>query len=253
MHIEPSLQSVIDSHVKTSLATFGRNKDEQVMQKTALVAFAGLGLARAVLQNGETTWVKTDRLKELETSPTAPVDLSKVMTPVAEGAGEPKLTGSLKLLIEDVIATARERDPETAWNFDGILLWLAEQGLATVGPINGDEWIWRADPTLIDCYKMGKKGNRGIGIVKKPKIRMDETLEAATEPMVKLLEVQHGTKLDHAAKRLGTISMLLCEEITGDAIAYKDNKGRLAWKASEKLQLALIGGASEAEGSLAAD
>jgi hypothetical protein len=129
MHIEPSLQSFIDSRVKIAMATFGRNKDEQVLRDTALGTFAGLGLAKTIVQNGEITWVKTDRLKELEKSPTAPVDLSEFMTPVAEGPSEPNITGSLRVIIEDFISTEREQDPEAACKVDDVLVRLAAQGI----------------------------------------------------------------------------------------------------------------------------
>jgi hypothetical protein len=238
MHIEPSLESSIDARVKIALATFGRNEEEQVLRDAALGTFAGLGLARTIIQNGELTWVKTDRLKELEKGPTAPVDLSKLMTPVAEGPDELTITGSLKLIIEDFIATEREQGPETACNVNEVLVRLAGQGLATLIPTDTD-WIWAAEPTLIDHYKMGKKGIREFGILGKPKIRMDETLKSIMKPMMELLELQFelepGTKLARKARRESTIVVLLAQELQGDAIAYKDDKGRLAWKASDNL------------------
>jgi hypothetical protein len=83
---------------------------------------------------------------------------------------------------------------------------------------------------------MGKKGIRKFGIFSKPKIRMDETLKSIMEAMMELVELQLGTKLDRRVKRLSMIAGLLAQEMNGQAIAYKDDKGQLAWKASEDLQ-----------------
>src|SRR5262245_39242762 len=132
MYIEPSLQSFIDSKVKFALATFWRDRNEQVLRDTALATCAGFGLATHIVQKGEITWVKTERLKELENSHTAPVDLSTFTTP-----DEPKITGSLKLILEDFVGTERDQnpeDPETTRKLDLILLLLAGQGLATLIP-----------------------------------------------------------------------------------------------------------------------
>ena len=146
-----------------------------------------------------------------------------------------KWTGSLKLIIEDFIATEREQDRETACNVDGLLLGLAGQGLANLVPINDDDWIWREDPALIDRYMIGKKSIRRF-VGRKPKIRMDEILTSIRDPMIEMAGLRFGTKLGRDATRAGTIAMLLFQEMRGEAVAYKDDKGRLAWKASEKLQ-----------------
>jgi hypothetical protein len=109
---------------------------------------------------------------------------------------------------------------------------LAGQRLATLIP---DDWIWAAEPTLIEHYKMGKKGIQKFGILGKPKIRMDETLKSIIKPMIELVEVRRGTRLGRKVRRGGVIAVLLIQELEGDAIAYKDERGRLAWKASDNL------------------
>ncbi len=86
--IEPSLQSVIDSHATIARATFARGGDDQTIKDTALLVFAGLGLAQVVFRNGEFVWVKTAKLKKLERTPKL-ADLSPFMNRDVQDSGEP--------------------------------------------------------------------------------------------------------------------------------------------------------------------
>jgi hypothetical protein len=64
-------------------------------------------------------------------------------------------------------------------------------------------------------------------------IRMDDTLTQVAGFFKQLGQRQFGSDLDMAATKLAMLHTL---EIGGDAVAYKDFDGVLAWKASEQMQ-----------------
>ncbi len=234
MKIAPSLQSVMDQYIKIARATFAKDTDDQQLQDTVLFTFAGMGLAKQVRRSKDVIWARTDKLKELEKTPTAPIDLTPFMAATGDDGNEPEMTESLRLIIEDMMAACKESQPENSDNItvNSTLLILAGQGLASLGNSTDDSSIWVASPHLIDCFQMGKDG-----IASTPncpsEIQMDEALDTVAGHFYEMSKRRFKGKL---GRRSAVISTLWTLEITGDAIAYRDDQGRLAWKSSGSLK-----------------
>jgi hypothetical protein len=234
MNIEPSLQSFMDRHITIARATFGKDLDDDVLTNTTLLTFAGMGLAKCVFEGGDPTWVRTDRLVELEKTPAMPVDLTPFMaTPVDQG-NAPQMTESLRIIIADMIEIGQQTHPERAENItvDSTLLYLAGQELASFMEAPDKKWIWRASPRLIDYYEMGE-GIDSLAMGRRPKIKTDDLLKSLSKSFSKKARADFGYNLP---RRVATILTLLSLEVGGQAIVYIDEEGRLAWKASDNLR-----------------
>jgi hypothetical protein len=219
----------MDRKMVIARATFAKDTDEQVLRNTMLLHFAGLGFARAEHTSSGLTWVGTELLEELEKGPTRPFDLTPLMTTnETKGDNAPRMTGSLRLIIADIIALGKQQ--HAGWaeqnTVDFILLLLAGKGLVSNAMDQAGNWIWCANPQLIDEYQTG-------GGPRKPKLIMDETLKGIQKALTQLVEVETGCKVP---KRMSTIVGLTQQELHGLAVAYKDSEGRLAWRASEESQ-----------------
>jgi hypothetical protein len=129
------------------------------------------------------------------------------------------MTESLRLIIADVITLGKQQ--HAGWD----LLMLAGKGLVSNTMDQAGNCIWHANPPLIDGYQMG-------GGTRKPKLILDETLKGIIRALTQLVEVETGCKVP---KRMSTIITLIQQELDGEAVAYKDSKGRLAWKASAEV------------------
>jgi hypothetical protein len=235
MNIEPSLQSFLEPYIKMGRATFARDTDDQTLTKTALLTFAGMGLVKAVVTNGETIWVKTEKLKEVEKTPPAPIDLSQFMATSDEGGGEPEISNSLRLILGDIISIGRKNQPDLADNMtiDSTLFRLAGQGLASFVDGPDDKCIWVAHSDLIDHFELGKDGIASLASRRRAGIRMDAALKSVTKEYYKMSKALFDSGY---SKRAVKIQTLLTLEMNGEAIAYKDDQGCLAWKASGVLR-----------------
>jgi hypothetical protein len=230
--IEPELQEFMNRKMVIARATFARDTDEQVLRNTMLLYLAGMGLARAENTTGGMTWVRTQLLAELEKGPTRPFDLTPFMaTGETKGDNDHRMMDSLRLIIADMIALGKQQ--HAGWTeqncVDVALLTLAGQGLASTKMDQAGDWVWHANLALIDGYQMG-------GGTRKPQLILDETLNGIQKALTQLIEVETGCKVPKRIKRMSTILALIGQELNGLAVAYKDSKGRIAWKASAKLQ-----------------
>jgi hypothetical protein len=234
MKIDPALQAAMDPHILIARATFSNGTDEQALANTVLLTFAGMGLAKAERGNHGSTWVRTEWLIALEKMPAAPFDLSPFMVRSDDGNAQPQMTESLRLILTDIIVSAQENRPEIAENItiDSTLLALAGQGLASFTRESGGKWMWGAEVDLVDRYKMGK-GIEGFGNGQKPKVKIDDVLKFVFKNFFKMARTRNG---HNVSRRIPTITTLLLQERHGDAVAYIDSEGQLAWKASGNLR-----------------
>jgi hypothetical protein len=234
MNIEPSLQSFLEPYIAMGRATFARDTDDQTLTKTALLTFAGMGLVKAMVTNGETIWVKTEKMKEVEKTPPAPIDLSPFMAASVEEGGEPEMSNSLRLIVEDIISAGQKNQPELADNItiDSTLLLLAGQGLASFVDVPDDRRVWVAHSDLIDHFELGRDGIASLAVRRGAEIRMDAVLKYVTKQFYKMSKASGGA----LSRRVAKINTLLILEMGNEAIAYKDDQGYLAWKASGELR-----------------
>jgi hypothetical protein len=179
--------------------------------------------------------------------PVRKVDLNYEVYPhldyIVQQREKPKMTESLRLMVEDIIADVRMRQPELASGVTSnhVLLALASQGCAVFedicpftlseprSPVN---YGWTATEQLIDYLETG--GSRTVKRTKRrrPKLRLDAVLSERLEVFLRALG---GACLSKQEKRLFKIRSLLAQEKDGLVIPYKDADGRLAWRASEHL------------------
>ena len=179
-------------------------------------------------------WVRTYKLKELEKTRIAPIDLTPFMATTGDGSAEPRMTESIRLIVADMISVCQKRQPELSGNLtvDAILLALAGQGLASLSKSMDDSSLWVASPGLIDCFEMGKDGKASLSN-SRSKIQMYDALDTVTRCFY---EMGKGRVEGKLSRRSAAITTLLTLEIGGEAIAYQDDQGRLAWKSSGDLR-----------------
>jgi hypothetical protein len=112
MNVDPLLQEVLDHHIKIASATFAKEEDRQTLIDTALLTFAGLGLAElAKDETGRTVWIQSERL--MEKSRSGPIDLSQFMEPPPIRQEQPKMTQSLRLIMDDITKVGQEKLEES--------------------------------------------------------------------------------------------------------------------------------------------
>ena len=234
--IDPALQAEMDPLIVIVRGTVANCADERTLANTLLLTLAGMGLATKVRKQADFVWVSTERLKELQKTPTAPFDLTPFITASIAGNGEPRMTESLRLILRDIITNDRAARPEIIENItvDSTLLALAGCGLAYLAKEPGDQWIWSPKIALIDKYKMGK-GIEGLAYGPKAEIKIDLVLKCVINNFAQMARLRNGHNVN---KRVLTVTTLLETERAGDAIAYLDGEGQLAWKASGSLQQA---------------
>ena len=90
--------------------------------------------------------------------------------------------------------------------------------------------------TLRKIFGLDEGSRRQRGGTRKPKLILDETLQGIQKALTQLFEVETGCKMPKQMKRMSTIIALIKQELDGLAFAYKDPKGRLAWKASAEME-----------------
>jgi hypothetical protein len=237
MNIDASLQSFMDPYINIARATVAKGASDKELVNTVLLTFGGLGLAKAVTGKKGTKWIPTDQLNEFTDPAELPADLTPVMLAFKDRSGEREMAKSLRLIISDMIAIGRQKQPKLAENItaDTTLLTLAGDGaVSLVKGASGDP-IWVADPDIIDQFQTIRNGLVGHAVRRQSKIQMDDVLKTITDQFSAMAKKRFGESLSKRTKRAGIIRMLLTQEINGNAIVYKDSKGRLAWKASADL------------------
>ncbi len=234
MNIDPSLQSFLRDLLVTARGTFAKESSEEDLTNSLLLVLAGMGLARtAHIKRGCVHWLPTEKLNKLRKEPNFVIDLTPFMVKPDQN-GQAQMTGSLRLIIEHLIATGLKERPELAKNatVDSTLLALAGQGLASFTEMPDSRWLWVASEDLLHSYYHGGKGINALGKERRPKIKMDAALEFVFDNFCKMVSARLGCKVN---QRLTLIAALRLFELNGEAIAFKDGEGQLAWKAAGDL------------------
>ncbi len=232
MRIDPLLQSFIGPHIATVRATIGHT-DEQERQiiKPILYTLVGMGLAQAVDKDDDgISWVPTRKFKRRRNVEVAPIGFS-VIAPLLAVNVDPNrqsMTGSLRLIIDDMVKVSKDAGNECA-SSDSTLAALGGFGYALLGEGPNGDLVWTACPELISSYVLGMEWRLPLPGEDLPLIRRDDTLKREIDRFWNLSREKFGAAEE---KRSFTCSWLLRLERRGDAIAYKNNIGQMAWKAS---------------------
>lgn len=236
LNIVGKLKTVIDSDVEIALATFAKDADEETAKATSLLVYAGYGMAKCIMEKDGIRWVATEMLNERR----ALLDISKFDNLKSEPAAKPALTGSLQVRMEQLLDYAKLQTPlknSENCTFDLVLLTLAGLGLATLVPTENGQEIWAGRPNLFigDYESILFSKSHNSGLKRTTDLRrqlMDDDLKFHAKMMRKLARAGgHNV----GSKRDTDIAVLLTYEYAGNAIAYRNADGRLAWKASPKL------------------
>lgn len=237
LHLDSKLTTFLEPHLQIARSTFARNQDEHQLVASFLLFLAGKGLVKTCEDDaGKPTWVGSD---ELYNSQPSLLDLSLLERKDSEAHSDqaPRMTMSLQIIIEQFLEHAgqlKQFNGEIT-TVDAMLLVLAGQGLAILVPDDEGNQVWRASPTLL-----GRAGlqmfrelpgvhQRLLKQFRKP--RMDTTLKGFTKCMREFAEVSGQTVSPETAD----IAALWVFEMSGDALAYRGDRGELAWKASPQL------------------
>jgi hypothetical protein len=141
------------------------------------------------------------------------------------------VTNSLRMIVEDILKVDRKRNPgDENITVDSTLVWLAGRGLASKEKSKGQR-VWVAAPRLLDRYELGD-GIDGLANGKEAEIRIDKFLETIYQDV---FDIRKVFRLKVHKRKIVTESLPL-QELHGDAIAYTDAEGHLAWKAAPHMR-----------------
>jgi hypothetical protein len=235
MKIDPSLQLLMDPHIATVRATIGNSDQEYQLVRAILYTMVGMGLATSIREHWGITWIPTAKLKRRIDCTAVPMDyFSAVGAANDRRYGLRSMARSLQLIIGDMIEVEEDAITKGAKDIDVDLVLgsLAHRGNALLGERPTGELIWVASPELINRYVMGMEWRPLQPHGRPPLIRLDDVLAREIERLWNVSWTYFGAA-EH--RRSFTCSWLLKLERRGDAIAYKNKTGQLAWKASPEL------------------
>ena len=228
LNIEPRLQIIIDDHLSVARQTFA--KDDPDTKRSAvsiLLMLAGQGLAKMEIGGGGPVWVAAEDLAAGSHRPAKPLDISSRSGCSRNQPMGPKMTGSMKIVLAEFVNQARKKSAASGDSGDQItedyvLLTLAGLGSACwhMDPTGEPVWV----PTIDGIEQFNE-----LGTGKAAGIRMDDTLTQVAGFFRQLGQMRFGSG---APATLINLAMLHTFEIGGDAVAYRDLDGALAWKAS---------------------
>ena len=184
-------------YINIARATVAKGASDKELVNTVLLTFGGLGLAKAVTGKKGTKWIPTDQLNEFTDPAELPADLTPVMLAFKDRPGEREMAKSLRLIISDMIAIGRQKQPKLAENItaDTTLLTLAGDGaVSLVKGASGDP-IWVADPDLIDQFQTIRNGLVGHAVRRQSKIQMDDVLKTITDQFSAMSKKRFGEGL----------------------------------------------------------
>jgi hypothetical protein len=228
MKIDPSLQLLMDPHIATVRATIGNSDHEHQLIRTILYTMVGMGLATCCREHWGITWIPTEKLKRRTDCTAVPMDyFSAVAVANDKKYGPQSMARSLRLIIDDMVEV--EKDAMTKGARDLVLDSLAHLGNALLGENPAGELIWVASPELINRYVMGMQWRPLQPHGRPALIRLDDVLAREIERFWNASWTYFGAA---EQRRSFTCSWLLKLERRGDAIAYKNKMGQLAWNAS---------------------
>jgi hypothetical protein len=238
INIDRSLQSILDPLLTIARGTFAKNGDDESLVATALLTFSGMGLATMIPGQNGPTWVPTPLLIEQSKEPAGPIDLTSFMAECVASnhkADELKMTGSLRLIIQDIVDAKRQEQPELTEReyIDAIMMSFGGQGLVSFDTFKDGDDMWAATPELLDQFESIRDGLSGrLAKYRRSKIRLGDRLEELIKFTCNMLIARFGKRVN---KREVTLAFLLAHERAGNVIAYKDDEGHLAWKASDEM------------------
>ncbi len=155
--------------------------------------------------------------------------------------GPEQITQSLSPIIDDMIDVKRQTNPmDQDIETNTVLGALAQAGHAAIGKTGEGQSIWVASPELVNTYVMGLEWTVSLGDQRNPILRLDAVLRAEIDRHWQISRSKHRSAEN---ERLFTCSWLLMLERRGDAIAYINRLGQLAWKASTGFVCRLNGAA----------
>jgi hypothetical protein len=189
-------------------------------------------LRRKVVRDGEPVWIASENLAASSQVSAKSLDLVPLLGGAGKEPSQPKLTGSLKIILADFVNRARNEHLARGENADNItedlvLLMLAGSGKACWLMDPTGEPVWLASIEGVQEFNEASAGKKAFSI------RMDETLTGVAQFGCDLGQAKVGSDLPMDAIKLALLQSL---EIAGEAVAYKDFDGALAWKASEGMQ-----------------
>jgi hypothetical protein len=232
-NLEPQLQQIMDHIIAGRRQRFAKNEPAEGELRNDLLEFlVGEGLAEVQIRGGKPIWVATDRLAK--TLRGEQIDLSTIVHGNAgETVDQPKLPGSLKIMLTAFIdharkeQSARGEEPDKV-TIDEMLRILAGSGKARLMPGPDGKLVWVPSPGAFEEFNEMVFGHRTI------EIRTDDVLKHMAQNFYELSKALMVG--DDVSKDVAALAMLQNLEVAGDAIAYRDLDGALAWRASKQLR-----------------
>jgi hypothetical protein len=226
MKIDPLLRVFIDRQVEIAINSFAKDIRPTALKNIILLIITGLGLAEFDEDDDEML-VRSKELIELESTEAeiTEINLSSFVRSYVELNRETRMTKSLRLIVDDVIATNKKHSSVTDIDDETVLLKLAGNSCVHLFPTRfwpkGGDYIWCAYPQLVLYYAMGQ----GLAFSKR-KTKMDGVLRnIATEFCSSVASPRS------LAGQLAKTYASICLEVDGKAIAELDAEGELTWRA----------------------
>lgn len=220
-----------------------------VTELNCLLMLAGLGRARLVIKrDGRQRWVRTHML-----CPSVPGGIPGILQ--ALESGDWAIAPSVRLTMVEL--AERDRHPGTPEEcaMDLALLSLAGLGYARLTLHQNGDAVWVPDASLLLHFKTIASGEQSVDVSeadaglkadcptdakRRTLVRMDECLRAFIQRSFGRAKAEES----HNDFNKHLLQILITHELNGEAIAYKDFDGELAWKASDEFRQKFEGGQS---------
>lgn len=242
------LQDILKRLLASAQETFEKAIDVDEVGLSLLVFLAGVGWAKINNSpSSKQTWMAADEVIQAVQDKSGGKDLLMEFLQAKNSplANAPTILPSLQSILSELIVAARQgsrfASQSDATIRDLILLTLAGMDQARLIPNQtGDEFIWAATLSLLKNYlsspgptTLKAMSGKSASESEDDDLRMDEMLEQCVKCIEPTYDLIVNGGLDG---HLGALAVLVIMEAAGDAIAYKDADGILAWRASEEFE-----------------
>jgi hypothetical protein len=255
MECDIQLQNIMNRLVGVARVVIPDNQwGAETLRNSFLLLLAGHGLVKLELSpTGEPTWSATEELIEADNSREAGQPIMKELFVPSANNRDIDIMPSLHIVIEAMLpkgplcVLSINKDDKRNKE-ERVLLLLAGLSLAVLMPQGNGDLAWAGTPQLLLAYNAYKErnpqgdlsqdsewGELTLIVRSNSKVRMDDLLTEDAQMWHKIAYAETGIKLD---KQVTAMTGMMSAETIGDAVAYRDFDGQIAWKASERYRRA---------------
>jgi hypothetical protein len=244
MNIDANLKNVLDRWIKLARQMCGRENlvERKRMEDEVLMFFAGLGLARIEEPTSATPIWVAEQSNAVD-SYIGDNFFSVFERYFAEGRN---FLPSLSIMVADIVERIRSSRPRPDEQTENeVMLWLSGVHLAQLIPdVRAGALIWAPFDDLVR-YFASAEWRASIRVRRPGQLSFSSSTQLGglvcetrvDGPLRAIIEAYREMEGVDPADKASDFGLLLAMETRGEAIAYRDFDGGLAWKSSKAFRL----------------